>query len=126
MPIVRAVCKVPYHSMSDEPTGEPSHNWMPRMDPTDENGPNVIAAELEAVPSGEVACENNAVTREYPVKVPISDPETEVGVPAARPAHNAFGRAGVAPCKHQSRYALERSFRCYRLAVYSKLLSITG
>ena len=34
------------------------------MDPVDENGPKVIAAELEAVPSGEVAAENNAVIRE--------------------------------------------------------------
>ena len=109
-PMVRAVCKVPYHNISDEATGDPSHNWIPRMDPVDENGPNVIAAELEAVPSGEVAAENSAVIREYPVKVPISDPETEVGVPAANPAHSAAGRVGLAPPRHQSRYAFERSF----------------
>lgn len=73
------------------------------MEPVEEKGPKVIAAELEAVPSGDVAAENKAVMREYPVKVPISEPETEVGVPAARPAHNAFGRAGVAPCNAQSK-----------------------
>jgi hypothetical protein len=62
-PKVRAVCSVPYHSMSELPTGEPSHSWMPRIEPVEENGPKVIAAVLEAVPSGEVAAENSAVMR---------------------------------------------------------------
>lgn len=113
MPIVRAVWSVPYQSMSDEPTGEPSHSWRPIIDPTDENGPNVIAAVFDADIAGEFAAPNSAVMREYPVNVPISDPLIDVGVPAARPAHSAFGRGGFpAPCKHQSRYALLRS-SCY-------------
>ena len=62
--IVRAVCNVPYQSMSDEPTGEPSHNCNPRIEPTDENGPNVMAAVLDADPCGDAAAPNNAVTRE--------------------------------------------------------------
>lgn len=62
-PMVRAVWSVPYHSMSDEPTGEPSHNWRPRIDPVEENGPKVMAAEFDAVPRGEVAAENRAVIR---------------------------------------------------------------
>ena len=53
--MVRAVCSVPYHSMSDEPTGEPSQSWMPKMDPVDENGPKVMAAVLEADPAGDAA-----------------------------------------------------------------------
>jgi hypothetical protein len=63
-PTVLAVCSVPYQSMLDDATGEPSHSWMPRIEPVELNGPKVIAAELEAVPSGDVAAENNAVTRE--------------------------------------------------------------
>ena len=62
--IVLAVNNVPYHSMSDEPTGEPSHNCSPRMEPVDENGPKVIAALLDAEPAGDCAAANNAVIRE--------------------------------------------------------------
>lgn len=75
----------------------------------DENGPKVIAAVLDAEPAGDAAALNNAVTREYPVSVPISEPDTEVGVPAARPAHKFDGRVGVAPCKHQSSIAFDKS-----------------
>lgn len=109
MPMVRAVCSVPYHSMLDDATGEPSHNCRPKIEPTDENGPNVIAAVFDAEPAGDAAAPNSAVMREYPVSVPISEPDTDVGVPAARPAHSATGRVGVAPCKHQSKYALSKS-----------------
>ena len=101
--MVLAVNSVPYQSMSDDATGEPSHNCRPKIDPFDENGPKVIAAVLDAEPAGEAAAPNKAVTREYPVCVPISEPETDVGVPAARPAQTAPGRDGVAPFRHQSR-----------------------
>lgn len=95
--MVRAVCSVPYQSMLDEATGEPSHSWRPRIEPFEENGPKVMPAVLEAEFCGDAAAPKSAVTREYPVRVPISDPLTEVGVPAARPAQSAEGRVGVAP-----------------------------
>ena len=62
--MVRAVCSVPYHSMSEEATGEPSQICKPRIDPVDENGPNVMAAVLDADPAGEAPAPNSAVTRE--------------------------------------------------------------
>ena len=62
--MVRAVCSVPYHNMSDDATGEPSHNCKPRIDPVEENGPKVMAAVLEAEPAGELAAPNKAVMRE--------------------------------------------------------------
>ncbi len=62
---VFAAANVPYQSMVDEATGEPSQMVIPRADPVDEKGPNVMTPLLEQLALLNVdAGPNDAVTRE--------------------------------------------------------------
>lgn len=69
----------------------------------DENGPNVIAAELVADPIGDDAGANNAVTRVYPLPTGISFPAALVGACVASAAQQAVACETAAPRSAKSR-----------------------
>jgi hypothetical protein len=105
---LRAVCKVPNHSMFDEFIGEPSNKTIPDAAPGDENGPNNSDAVFDADCVGEAAAPKRAVTRLKFVWDPISEALTLVGAPSLRPTHLFDGCVAAAAPVVQSSNCFEK------------------